>query len=224
MPIDWRSKVEGLFAKANAQGATKEESEALLEKAMYLMQKYGIEEAELRIREGKIEKPTMETFFIGSPYSTRKADLLGIVAHFLGCQAIVKSERSIKRMFIVGFHEDIERVKVLYHSLLAQMNIDMLSVRIPQGEDTRAYRNAFIVGFISAVQHRMDAITNKIKAEPGTDLVLFDRQKRVDDVMNDLFNIAGPKKTEISISSRAGLTAGASAGQRADIGQPKISR
>ncbi len=224
MPIDWRSKVEGLFAKANAGGATEEESKSLIEKAMYLMQKYGIEDAQLRIREGKLEKPTMEIFFIGSPYSTRKADLLGIVAHFLGCQAVAKSERSIKRMFIVGFREDIERTKILYHSLLAQMHIDMTAVRVPAGEDTRAYRNAFIVGFVTSVQRRMDAITNRIKAEPGTDLVLFDRQKHVDDTMNEMFTISGPKKTEISISSRAGLLEGASAGQRADIGQSKISR
>ncbi len=223
MPIDWRSKVEGLFAKANANGTTPEEAQSLQEKAMYLMNKFGIEDAELRLKNGKIEKPISETFFIGSPYSVRKADLLAVVATFLGAQAVARPGKTISKMFIVGFRDDIERIKVLYHSLLAQMHIDMFSLEIPKHENSRAYRNAFIVGFIGTIHQRMDAIQNRIKAEPGTDIVLFDRKDKIDAAVNEMFEIAGKKEQSISISSSAGLNAGVNAGQRADIGQSRLS-
>lgn len=223
MSLDWRSKVEALFAKANATGTTPEESKSFSEKAMYLMNKYGIEEAELRMKDGKPEKPISETFLIGNPYSLRKADLLGLVAHFLGCQGVARTGNSINRMYIVGFKDDIERVKVLYHSLLAQMHIDMYALQVPKTENARAYRNAFMIGFITEIQWRMDVISRRIKTEPGTDLVLFDRRSKVDEAVTSMFDVSGTVENKLSISSREGLTAGRTAGQRADLGQSRLS-
>lgn len=220
MAVDWTVTVQNLLNKA--AGTTGPESEAFYEKAMYLMTKYGIEDAQLRKRDGKIEKATYEVMLIGAPYTAHKADLLAVVASFLGGQIITKQGSNGSKLWLFGFKEDIARIKMLYFSLLAQLHLEITVAIIPQGENARRFREAFHFAFNKTVERRFEAIQNRIKGEPGNALVLRDIKKQVEDSINAMFEDLEPIKRQITLSSSAGVAAGISAGQKADLGQQRL--
>lgn len=221
MAVDWTVTVQNLLNKA--AGTKGPESEAFYEKAMYLMTKYGIEDAQLRKRDGKIEKATYEIMLIGAPYTAHKADLLAIVANFLGGQIISKQGSNGSKLWLFGFKEDIARIKMLYFSLLAQLHLEITVAIIPQGENARRFREAFHFAFNQVVEKRFQDIQNRVKAEPGNSLVLRDIKKQVEDSINAMFEEVVPTNPrQITLSSSAGVAAGISAGQKADLGQTRL--
>ena len=218
---DWRNKIEGLFAKSMAAGTTPEERDALQDKAIYLMTKYGVEEATLRKKDGSIEKPIIVKMSIGNPYAMRKAQLLGSIAHFLGGKAVGSGYAGSVVINLLGFSEDIERIKILYSSLTAQLHMDLYSLKIPQSENAKAYRNAFMVGFGVTVTNRLEKIYNSVSAIPGTDIVLRDRKDVIEDLSKEAFpNLK--KANAIQLSSQQGWDAGVTSGNKADLGQDRL--
>lgn len=91
-------------------------------------------------------------------------------------------------MRVYGFASDLERVELLYASLLLQATRDLVHVRPDYyGESTAAYRRSWLAGFASAVYSRLLRAEQRATAEqPATDsgtstaLVLRDRADRVD--------------------------------------------
>jgi hypothetical protein len=222
MAIDWNVTVQALMNKA-ARTDNPAEKDAYMTKALELMTKYGIEDAQLRMKNGKVEKADYEVMLIGAPYTQHKVELLGVVANFLGGQIVTKQGHRSGKVWLFGFKDDIARIKMLYFSLLAQLHLELSVVLIPSGENTRQFREAFHYAFNVTIDRRFQAIQKAINNEPGNEIAIRDRKDDVDSFIETAFGEVVEKPgRQINASSSAGVNAGVSAGSKADIGQSRL--
>jgi hypothetical protein len=224
------AKLRALLAKAEDEGCTPQEAEALTAKATELMAKYGIEQALLDA--GKPEQrstPTDKRVVIEDPYAGVKATLLYGIARAMGCQAIQVSGRDTV-LHVFGYQSDLERAELLYTSLLLQMAHGLRRAEVPARAQRdyagrshmRAFNRSWMLGFVGAVVRRVEAAEGRAKQEaeqdtskPGAALVLADRSLAV----RSAFKSAYPKVVTRRVTySGSGYGAGHSAGQRANIG------
>src|SRR6185436_15599813 len=97
------------------------------------------------------------------------------------------SGRYVVRVY--GFTTDLERVELLYTSLLVQATRELVHVRPDEwGESTGAYRRSWLAGFASAVATRLHRAERRAAADrpsgpdgTSTALVLRDRTALVED-------------------------------------------
>jgi hypothetical protein len=229
-------RVRKLLAKAEAEGCTEQEAGALTAKAAELMAKYGIDQALLDAAKPSVgNKPADRKIVVPSPYASLKGNLLYDLAGTMRCRAIQLSARSGNGvvMHVFGFRYDIERMEVLYTSLLLQMTHQMLRVEVPYwatGSRKVAFRRSWMIGFIKAVVARVEAAENRAKREaekdtsdgkPGAALVLADRSLAV----KSAFDEAYPKvRTGRITYSSHGYREGYASGQQANIGGTSVGR
>lgn len=221
-------KVRSLLAKAEATPFP-EEAEAFTAKAHELMAKYAIEQVML---EGAsvVGEPNTLTITMINPYPRAKFSLLSAVARTNRCQAVLQLSGDEKVATVVGFPGDLEMIELLYTSLLVQATTAMMahgSVADAFGRSrTRSFRNAFLLGFASAVAQRFAANTRRAEQEASREHgrsplpVLRDREVRVEDKLVELF--PDVEKMGTSVSNGAGLAAGQRAGFQADLGSERL--
>jgi hypothetical protein len=166
------------------------------------------------------------------PYSAGKARLLGWTAAALGCRWVLHGAwgGKVAAVTVFGHASDRERVEMLYTSLLLQATTQLVRVRPPwPGESVAAYRRSWLEGFAAQVHRRLveaeeraasQAARSPDTAPPsaggGVALVLADRRRRVAEQFAATFPHLAPLRP--SVLSGSGRTAGALAGQRADLG------
>ena len=213
------ARVRALLAKAEST-TFPEEADALIAKAQELMTRYAIDGAVLRAAATADEKPALRVVNIERPYVSAKQTLLACVARANGVAAVL----SYERVTLVGFERDLEATEIIYTSLLLQATAAMR--RVPADEvvvGTRAFRHAFLIGFAYRVQERLLAVREQVEAdaadEHGAALVpiLQHRKSAVDDAVAEAFPRLGTKRAA-SISDYGGVSAGAAAANRADLG------
>lgn len=213
-------RVQLLLAKASDPAATPEESATYMEKATDLMARYGIDQALLNAQKpaGQREQVTTKRIWPPAPYAREKRNLLGWLATPLHCKAILVGPE----IMLFGFPSDLERVEMLYSSLMLQATRDMLNAYVPYGVNVAAWRRTFLVGFAAVVSKRVEQAYGRIEAEaertdqPGTALVLVERTKQVDLAIADMFpKLTKGRRRQLS---GGGRRAGGEAGARADIG------
>lgn len=223
--------VRKLLAKAEAAGVTDAERDALTVKAAELMAKYGIDEALAAAREPGRDTVIDKRIVIDTPFAAAKSELFWSVAMPLRCKA-VRIETRLNdgknryryTMHIFGFRSDIERVELLYTSLLLQAANGLKNVQAPYGNSGAAYRDSWLSGFATAVYWRLQAAENKAadeaqSASSGTTsvaLVLADRSALVDQAAGSAHPAAHDSRSRKL--SGSGRSAGYQAGQRADLG------
>lgn len=223
------ARVRGLLAKAEST-EFEAEAEALTNKAFALMARYGIDEAMVAASGQKKEDIIVKTITIGNPYGLEKSLLLASVAVSAQCRSVVtKSGRDYPFAAVIGFPSDIERVELLYTSLLMQMASQSSRQRpgiYPGAPSVRAFRAAWCAGFTVAVKRRLEEITQRAMTETtaelgvSTELVLIDRSAAVDRVVSDLYPRVrkyGNKKV-----SASGYARGHAAGERVNLGQTSM--
>lgn len=130
-------KIKALLNKAEANGTTPEEAEALSAKASELMAKYSIDLALVDAARSKSEreKPAQHTeSFAGQSYGLRKLMLLHFIAKAHGCLDI---RIAADKLVIFGFQSDIDLSVMLYASLLVQAERALAKAHVPRGR-TRA--------------------------------------------------------------------------------------
>lgn len=234
-------KVRSLLALAENAG-TEAEAERARERAEALMMKFSIDEAMLGDKGEVKEEIDKREIKLDAPYAKEKSLLLGTVAHYNSVRVIVHTRgRGYGRgafCTIIGFPSDMERVEVLFTSLLLQASRDVMKQEPPQRyswdgsprrrEDTATYRSSWMLGFNTGVSERMERIRRhtqqQVDAENtggrGTELVLRDRKTQVDDAVTELY----PKLKNMSVSSSgSGRSRGYEAGQKADLGQTRFA-
>ena len=230
--------IRGLLAKA-ASTEFEAEAEALNERAAALMARHGIEDAQLAASGQEADTIGQLRIDMGEgPYSAERSSLLGVIAHAMRCQCIGYTPRNGRRVLyslIVGYRSDLDRVELLYTSLLLQATTQVRRVRQEpaprgQGQSLSAYRRAWFLGFVTSVKHRLEAAETRAAAEaaaadkarrgPSTELVLADRRTAVAAVFADAFPNA--RQVRYSINSASGYNAGRRAGERADLNQPRV--
>ncbi|MGH3281834.1 MAG: DUF2786 domain-containing protein [Trebonia sp.] len=221
-----------LLTKAEADGVTAAEAQALTAKAAELMAKYGIDRALLAARRPETDHPADRKVDVDNPWARVQAHLLCGLAAALRCQCVLLPRPDPgTRIHIFGFASDIERTDVLYTSLLLQMWQGLGTTRMPDwSRSPRAWRRSWLLGFISAVVSRVRAAeqdattraTSPAAAEgERMTLVLADRRQVIMRNIEHAYPVT--RKTQMTYSG-SGYGAGYTEGQRADIGASRLRR
>jgi len=90
-------RVRKLLAKAEAEGVTPHEAEALTAKAAELMARYGIDRAMLAATRPETDQPGNRIIDIANPWAQVRAHLLAGLAGAMRCQCILLSPRRPRR-------------------------------------------------------------------------------------------------------------------------------
>jgi hypothetical protein len=229
------AKVRGLLAKAESTEYPAE-AEAFNNKAAELIARHGIDEALLAAAGTTTDTINQVVITISNPYSIEKSTLLTAVATSMRCQVVAHvAGRSAGRCTVVGFSSDLERVELIYTSLLLQA-VTQVTRQTPDGTvfgwgtSTVAYRKSWWAGFANAVWDRLQETEHRAAEQTvgrssgvSTELVLRDRCRDVERKFAELF----PEIRTSSAGSRRfsdGYTGGHRAGQRADLGGTRIGQ
>ena len=228
-------RVRKLLAKAEAEGCTPEEAEALTAKAAELMAKYGIEQALLDATKPEADnKPTDRKFNI--PNSVRDGQEQPAVRHRQGdglqrCPSHQPQRRRRRASHVRLPLRRRARRDSCTPVCCCRWPAPWCTWRSPQRyrrdyagrSHVKAYRRSWMLGFVSAVIRRVEAAENRAKWEAEQDettgnstaLVLADRSLQVKAAMSAAY--PSTRTTSMSHSGR-GYNAGYASGQSANIG------
>jgi hypothetical protein len=228
-------RVRKLLAKAEGDGVTLPEAEALTAKAAELMARYGIDRARLGALHPETDQPANQVFDLGNPWAAVKAHLLSGLAGALRCQCVLlRRPEPGARVHMFGYASDIERADILFTSLLVQMARGLAQQEVPlAAARAKAWRRSWMLGFATAVVARVreaerDAATAADREQaaagdggPSTALVLADRSETI----RDSARRAYPRTRQARVTySGNGYSSGYAEGQKADIGGAKLRR
>jgi hypothetical protein len=223
-------RVRKLLAKAEDEGVTPQEAEALTAKAAELMAKYGIDRALLAARQPETDRPDSRIVEIYNPWARVQAHLLCGLADALRCQCILLPSGSGQRVHIFGYASDIERADVLYTSVLIQMWHGLIAAQVPaRAENVRAWRRSWLLGYAAAVIAKVRAAEQQAErtavAEPGSGLsrgaalVLADRSLVI---RQNVAQAYPHTRTARMTYTGTGYGAGFAKGRQADIGSGRV--
>jgi hypothetical protein len=210
------ARVRKLLAKAEDPACTPAEAEAFTAKATQLIAKYGVDQALLAAADPATDPVGDRIVGLDPPYALDKAGLLAAVAVPMRCRVVRRTRDGVK-IHLFGHAADLERVELLFTSLLVQAAHGLAAVPVPLHEHPAAYRRSWLAGFAEAIGSRLwEAEKSAVAAAPGAELVLVRRSDLVDQRMADAY----PKLRTASRRRLAGggLAHGYRAGQAADLG------
>jgi hypothetical protein len=222
-------RVRKLLAKAEGDGVTPPEAQALTAKAADLMAKYGIDRALLAAERPETDRPTSRVLDIGHPWARVKAQLLCGLGSALRCQCVLlPAAGGGSRVHVFGYASDIERTDLLYTSVLIQMWHGLAGARVPDWtRSPRAWRRSWLLGFATAVVSRVLAAEHTAAraaadGESGARaaLVLADRAQVVRRYVAQAYPVT---RTARVTYSGGGYRDGYAQGQRADIGASRLA-
>jgi hypothetical protein len=226
------ARVRKLLVKAEADGVTQAEAEALTAKAAELMAKYGIDRALLAAARPETDRPDDRIIDIANPWARVQAHLLCGLAAALRCQCVIlPSAGPGSRIHVFGFASDIERTDVLYTSLLLQMWQGLSAAEPPAwSRSTRAWRRSWLLGFATAVVARVRTAEQRaaqratdapVGGGPSAALVLADRTEVIERTLRQAYPVT---RTSRVTYSGTGYGTGYAQGQSADIGTSRLGR
>jgi hypothetical protein len=232
-------RVRRLLAKAEG-AATEAERDAYNAKAAELIARYGIEEALLAADQQKRQEPGDRVVELHPPYARDKGSLLAAVATPLRVRVVLRSGGGMRgatarlSMHLFGMDVDLERVDLLYTSLLVQA-AHGLAVARPDDpyESVAAYRRSWMIGFAAVIQRRLsaaeaavtaeaDAVRSRVGSSASASLVLADRSVLVDAAVSQAYPQLRTARSR-SLSG-SGSADGAAAARRADLGGRRLGR
>lgn len=235
-------RVRKLLAMAEAEGLPDAARESYNAKAAELIAQYGIDRA--LIEDGSPTGPAAGDIVMGidAPYARDKISLLASVADPLGCRLVHRTAPSpagsggatLHSAHLFGMAVDIERVQMIYTSLLVQQAHGLAAARPPTWEDPRAFRRSWMAGFAVAVRDRLaqaeEAARRRAEesrvADPATAgsatrrsvaVVLAGREGLVEAHLARVYPRLRTTRTR-QLSGSGGRD-GYQAGQRADLGE-----
>ncbi len=213
------SKVRKLLAQAEDPACTPAESAAFMAKATELIARYGVDRALLAAREPATDPVGDRVVEVVAPFARDKAGLLAAVADPLRCRCVRRRQAAGFAMHLFGFASDLERVELLFTSLLVQAAHGLVGAAVPAGEHPAAFRRTWLAGFAHVVADRLRAAEAGAVAGagmPSMALVLADRSDRVQRRLAEVY----PRLRTAPARRLAGsgFGSGAEAGRRADLG------
>ncbi|WP_203338696.1 DUF2786 domain-containing protein [Nocardioides limicola] len=228
------AKVRKLLAKAEDPAATPAEAEIYTAKATQLIAQHGLADA---LREAATDGSAVvdRQVRLDPPYAVDKADLLGVVAYRLGCRAVRLTDRrggaKEVTLHVFGHRSDLDRVELLFTSLLLQAVRDLARTPVPRRQHAAAYRRSWLAGFTGAVSQRLRAAEERASAAAEADfrqaglstaLVLADRSAEVGRALETAYPTVSHARPR-HLSGDGGH-AGWAAGHRADLGDGRLDR
>ncbi|MFF3554574.1 DUF2786 domain-containing protein [Streptomyces tsukubensis] len=229
------STVRALLAKAEDAATPEAEAELARVRAFEMMAKYGIEMAMLSEEQPGRDVPTDRQIVLDNPWAMERVRLINQITLALGCQLIHLGRDGAgpaRRVHIFGHQSDLDRIELLYTSLLLQMHSGLAAQPVPVGTSgVRAWRRSWLLGFIHRVGKRIEEAENEARAAAqneitatgrSTALVLADRKAVVEAKYRSAYPRARTGRTTTMTGS--GFGDGWAAGGRADIGggSPRI--
>lgn len=227
-PPNLLERVRKLLVKAEDPAVTPEEAEAYNGKAAELIARHGIDAALLAATGRTRDDVGHRVISVENPYARDKAHLLTSVADPLRCQTVHIQGPGRYVVRVYGFSADLERVELLYTSLLLQATHELTHVRPDTwGESTAAYRRSWLAGFSSAVATRLHRAEQCAAAEQpatadgtSTSVVLRDRSALVSDaVATDYPRLRTMRRRDLTGTGRSD---GFASGARADLGAHRL--
>lgn len=236
------AKIRALLAKAEAQGATPEESETYRDKAYELMIKWQIDSALLGNKDPKNDPIQIREVWPTTlrTYSFEYANLIATIADASGSRGLLSktARKSAKGggyvrtahtiAIVTGFASDLDAIEILVTSLGRQCEIAVAAAvtKMPRWEmmtpsEKYNFKRSFIIGFSTRIEMRIKAMRKQTfaGAGTGTEIAVYDRTKLVDKFVQD--NIK-TKETGAKRYGFDGTTAGVRAADKANIGQTDI--
>jgi hypothetical protein len=226
-------RVRKLLAKAEAEGVTPQEADALTAKAAELMARYGIDKRMAEARANHSPKPGSRIFDLDNPWAQVKAHLLAGIAGGLGCQCVLvnvnaasKRQGIYAKVHVFGYQDDIAQIDMLYTSVVLQMFSGLRHIDVPVwlgGRQLMAHRRSWLLGYTSAVIGRVRTAYAKAVQEAEVDakaegtstaVVLASRELLIEQAKAEAYPVL--RKTRITYSGR-GYSQGHAAGQQANI-------
>ena len=222
--------IRGLLAKAENEACTREEAEAYTAKAAALLAKYGVDRAMLGASDPTSDVVGDRMVPVMAPYLLDKAILLATIAQALRCRTVRKSgNRGCAEIHMFGFGSDLERVELLYTSLLVQASYGLAQAEPLPHETTTAFRKSWLAGFSSAIGERLREAETRAASDyeatrtgdgPSTAVVLASRDAQVNSALSKVYprlRSGGSRRL-----SGSGYGSGRAAGQRADLGGARV--
>jgi hypothetical protein len=231
---DLLDRVRKLLAKAEDEGCTPAEAEALTAKAAELMARYGIDRALLGALHPETDSVGDRVFDLDNPWAAVKAHLLAGLAAALRCQCVLLNRRQPgSRVHVFGFLSDLERADILFTSLLVQMARALAAQPVAAyGGAAKAWRRSWMLGYASAVVARVRAAEEAAVASatserdgaaagggPSAELVLADRALTVRRQAEQAY--PRTRRTRVTYTG-SGYADGYREGQKADIGGARL--
>ncbi|KAB1940340.1 DUF2786 domain-containing protein [Micromonospora sp. ALFpr18c] len=213
------SKVRKLLAQAEDPACTPAESAAFTAKAAELIARYGVDRALLAARDPATDPVGDRVLDVVAPYARDKVGLLAAVAEPLRCRCIRRRQGNGFTLHLFGFASDLERVDLLFTSLLVQAAHGLAATPVPADDHPAAFRRSWLAGFAEVIGGRLWAAETAAVNESGTPsvaLVLADRSDRVQRRLAEQYprlRTAPPRRL-----AGTGFGSGAEAGSRADLG------
>jgi hypothetical protein len=224
-------RVRKLLAKAEADGVTPEEAQALTAKAAELMAKYGIDRALLAAQRPETDQPASRMVDIYNPWARVQAHLLCGLASAMRCQCILLPSGEGQRVHMFGYASDLERTDVLYTSVLVQMWHGLIATSVPaRASSVRAWRRSWLLGFAAAVTARVQAAEEGAEAaavaapagpHANAALVLADRSLVIRRNVAAAYPVT---RTARLTYTGSGFGAGYKQGERADLGTGRVGQ
>jgi hypothetical protein len=223
-------RVRKLLAKAEDDGVTPPEAQALTAKAAELMARYGIDRAMLAAARPETDAPSSKLIDIDNPWGRVKAHLLSGVGSALRCQCVLVTRKSGLRVHVFGYSSDLERLDILYTSVLIQMAHGLARAAVPTwSRSPRAWRRSWLLGYSAAVIGRVRAAEQHAEAQADTQqagdttqsaaVVLADRSLVIKNAVAAQYPATRTARLNYS---GTGYGAGYARGQQADIGQARV--
>jgi hypothetical protein len=231
VPDGLLERVRRLLAQAEDSGVTAAEAEAFNGKAAELIARHGIDAALLAATGKTRDEIGHRVISMHNPYARDKAHLLTCVADPLRCQTVHTRAPSRYVVRVYGFASDLERVELLYTSLLVQATRQLVHIRpdtwYGEYESVAAYRRSWLAGFAAAVYTRLQAAERCATREQSasasgtsTALVLRGRCEQVDAAVRAAHpGVRTMRRRSLSGSGRAH---GFDSGSRADLGARRV--
>lgn len=232
-PDKMLARIRALLAKAEDQAATVAEAEAYTAKATELMARYGVDRAMLAAADPTTDVPGDRIITVHAPYARDKQYLLSQLGIALGCRAVLKRRGDTFAVHLFGYGSDLDRVDMLFTSLLVQAVNGLAKTPAPYYESTAAFRRSWLAGFTAMVAHRIkeaegraaqDATNEQQRTAatgPSVALVLVQRRQVVDRAVEEAYPKL--KKARPRSLSGSGYREGAAAGRRADLGGTRVT-
>jgi hypothetical protein len=212
-------RVRKLLTRAEHPSTPPAEAESCSAKAAELMSRHLIDRAVIDAGRLDRDQPVVRRIVVEAPYVVGKVVLLDEVAKAFGIRVAIGGGSSTRRCTLVGFAGDLAMVELLFTSLLLQASTAM-RLASEGHPKVKAFRRAFLFGYAYSVGARLravraDTVREAAATTPGTDVVLVDRQARVEAAFSEEFPRLGTLRA--TVSSGSGLVAGRQAGAQADL-------
>lgn len=231
MATDYLTKIQALLNKAEST-EFEAEAESFMAKAQELMTIHAIDEAMLA-KEGKSDEVIVHREVnIPDTYTKAKVNLLAHICDANGVKMVIHTTRRnrkiINRIYVlVGWESDVENSVALFAALLMHGTRLMLATRPDPGENTKSFRQAFLVAYGSRIGARLQAAKAVATAQAtethgsSTALAIIDRSSAVEDLFAEAYGNLG-KINGPSYSANSGVGHGTQAAESANLGQTGV--